>query len=159
MGYEASDAGADNYTVPAVRKELARDGLTTIRLETAMETGKLKVIDPDPRYRKEVESAAAELGELGSLSDTDKELLALALQLKESDPVIVSDDYSVQNAAERLGIRYRGLATRGIKRRFDWIVYCPGCRRTYDNIGKGDACPVCGTTLRRKPLKKTPLKR
>lgn len=159
MGYEASDAEAENYTVPAVREEIKQARLMTIRLEMAMETGKLKVISPDPRYRKAVDEAAAELGELGSLSETDKDLLALALQLKGRDPVIVSDDYSVQNAAEHLGIRHRSLATVGIRRRFNWIIYCPGCRRTYDNLKLGDACPVCGTTLRRKPLKKTPLKK
>lgn len=161
MGYEASDVDEEHYTVPAVREELRRGDLPKLRLDTARRTGRLKVLSPEDRYVAEVEAAAAELGETGVLSTTDRELLALGLQLRAEgkNPIVVSDDYSVQNVADRLGLRYRSLATPGIKRRFDWIIYCPGCRRSFSRPQPGGVCPICGTELRRKPIRKRPAER
>jgi len=158
MGYEPSDVDAEHYTVPAVLEELRRDRLSQLRIEAALRTGRLKAFSPESLYVKEAEAAAAELGETDVLSHADKMLLALGLQLKEGgrDPVIVSDDYSVQNVADRLGLRYTSLATRGIRRVFDWAIYCPGCRRVFSGLQPDGACPVCGTALRRRPVRKTP---
>ena len=158
IGYEASDVDVEHYTVPAVREELRKGGLPQLRLETAMRTGRLKVVSPESRYVSEAEAVAAALGEVDVLSHTDRELLALGLQLmaEGKNPVVVSDDYSIQNVADRLGLRYTSLTTHGIKRRFDWVIYCPGCRRAFSRIQPGGICPACGTALRRKPVKKRP---
>ena len=160
LGYETSEVDADHYTVPAVREELQRENLSRLRFDTALRTGRLQVLRPGHRYAAEVEAAAAELGETGVLSHADRELLALGLQLRAEGkrPVIVSEDYSVQNMADRLGLGYRGLATPGIKRRFEWVIYCPGCRRTFKEPQPGGVCPVCGTALKRKPGRKRPAK-
>jgi len=160
MGYEVSDVGGEHYTVPAVLEELRKGTLHQLRIEAAMRAGRLKALSPEGRYVSEVEAAAAELGETGALSHADRMLLALGLQLmvEGKNPVVVSDDYSVQNVADRLGLRYTSLATPGIKRRFDWEIYCPGCRQRFSGLKPGGACPVCGTALRRRPVRKTPAK-
>lgn len=157
-GYDASDMRAEHYTVPSVRDELFGDDLIRLRLDAALESGKIKMLAPEDRYIDEVEGAVAELGESRALSRADKELLALGLQLKAEGkgPTIVSDDYSVQNAADLLGLGYRSLATRGIRRRFDWTIYCPGCRRTFNDLRVRDACPNCGTMLKRRPVDSRP---
>jgi len=158
MGYEASDVDETHYTVPAVRAELRRRNLPRLRLDMALRTGGLRLLSPHHIYVTEVETAAAELGEAGVLSPADRELLALGLQLRAEGkhPVVVSDDYSIQNVADSLGLGYRGLATAGIRRRFNWVIYCPGCRKTFSGPQPGGLCPVCGTALRRKPARKTP---
>ncbi|MGD2201261.1 MAG: hypothetical protein PVJ38_06505, partial [Candidatus Bathyarchaeota archaeon] len=94
-----------------------------------------------------------ELGEERALSKADVQVLALGLQLKAAGatPIIVSDDYAVQNVADRLNIEFKGLTTTGIKRRYRWITYCPGCKKTFHEPEGGNSCPVCGTELKRRP--------
>lgn len=154
QGYESSKSDMIHYTVPAVKEEL-RDEVTLLRYESSVASGKLREVQPEPAYAKRLEGVAQEMGEAHKLSQADKQLLSLGLQLmaEGDEPIIVSDDYSVQNMADRLGIGYRGLATRGIKRRLRWSIYCPGCRRTYDLMPEGGVCLVCGTELKRKPIK------
>ena len=87
------------------------------------------------------------------------QILALALELKSADldPLIVTDDYSIQNVANQIGVNFTSLVTYGIRFRFDWILYCPACHRKYSSDYKFKSCEVCGTELKRKPLRKTPL--
>jgi len=153
QGLDPQDEAA--YTVPLVVEEL-RDGFTAARLRSMEVTGRLKVVEPEQRLLDVVEGKALRMGESHALSATDKQVLALGLQLRDDglEPVIVSDDYSVQNMADALGLRHRGLATPGIKRRFTWTLYCPGCRREYSEPQPDDVCPVCGTGLKRKPVRK-----
>jgi len=101
-----------------------------------------------------VEDASRKAGESGYLSKADREVLALALDLKLDghEPVIVSDDYAIQNLAEHLQIGHSSLANYGIVHRFDWIMYCPACYRRYKPPEK--SCRVCGTQLKRKVLSK-----
>lgn len=158
MGYEPSDVDAEQYTVPTVREELRRESLPRLRLDTALQTGRLRLLSPTPRYMAETEAAASELGETAALSPADRELLALGLQLRSGgkSPVIVSDDYAVQNVADHLGLGYRGLATPGIKQRFNWFIYCPGCHRVFPTLPPGGVCPICGSAVKRKPGRKRP---
>ncbi|MEM3061768.1 MAG: nucleic acid-binding protein, partial [Candidatus Bathyarchaeia archaeon] len=101
------------------------------------------------------------LGEKLVLSEADLEILALAfdLKLKGESPVIVSDDYSIQNMAESLGLKYSSLATFGISHKFEWILYCPACFKKYPQSYSSKVCAICGTALKRKVLRKKSLKR
>ena len=159
-GYEMLDASLDHITVPEVAEELREGSLTRLRLENAQRSGRLKVFIPDPRYLEEVEAITLQLGERGVLSAADKQLLALGLQVREEggEPVIVSDDYSVQNTADRMSLGFQSLSTRGIKRRFEWTIYCPGCKRVFEEPQREGVCPICGTQLKRKPGRKQSLR-
>jgi UPF0271 protein len=143
------------YTVPLVVGEL-RDGFVVARLRSMESTGRLKIVEPEESYLGVVEDESLRMGESHALSATDKQVLALGLQLRDVmlEPVIVSDDYSVQNMADALGLGYRGLATPGIKRQFTWTLYCPGCRQEYAKPQPDDVCPICGTDLKRRPSRK-----
>ena len=156
LGYDTTGTDADLYTVPLVREELREGGLARLRLDSAVRNGRLKMVKPDPSHTIDVGIAVAEMGEANVLSETDSQLLALGVQLisKGLSPIIVSDDYSVQNVANSLGLKFRSLATTGIKRQFEWVTYCPGCRKTFQTGQPEGLCPVCGTKLRRKPGKK-----
>jgi UPF0271 protein len=140
-------------------EEVRARGVSEIRLTSILERGRLRVLAAERCFLEEVEARALELGESEALSEADKELLALALQLRHLGVVeVVSDDYSIQNMAEALGVPYSGLTTRGIRRRFRWLLYCPGCRRIFHRPQPGGVCPYCGSEIRRKPVETTPLK-
>ncbi len=153
MGFNPSTSGA-TYTVDAVEKELLLGTTPRLRLQTSRERGDLRIQDPSSQSRKTVEGASRETGDKGYLSQADRDIIALALDLRDSgeDPLIVSDDYAVQNLAEHLGLKYGSLANFGIVHKFRWVMYCPACHRRYSDGGK--RCPVCGTDLRRRVLSK-----
>jgi UPF0271 protein len=140
------------FTVPAVLEEI-RDELIRLRVEALIEGGRITLRTPDEGSAARLEEGAAAVGEAGALSVADKQVLSLALQLTSEGeaPVVVSDDYSVQNVADHLGLPYRSLAVEGIRKRYKWVTYCPGCRRSFDGPQRENACPVCGTALKRRP--------
>jgi len=152
-GYGVPGSSEALYTVPAVKEEVREGGLHRIRLENAVLSGKLAIIEPSGEYVDKVQRVLEDMGETRILSEADIQILSLGLQLKDEgrNTVIVSDDYAVQNVADRLGLGYKGLVTQGIKKRYKWITYCPGCRRTFQDPPGDEVCTVCGTKLKRRP--------
>ena len=128
QGYTANDPETQLYTTHLVLDEI-RDDMARIRVENWRQTGKLVVETPSEESLKHILSQAKRMGEAQALSETDISVLALTHQ--QGDATLVSDDYSVQNLADELELSYTGMNTRGIKRRFQWIHYCPGCRKQY----------------------------
>ena len=160
MGYEAN--GSEEYfTTPKVYNELKKDTFPEIRLANSISTGKIRRLTPEIKFQNRIDSETRKLRETDALSNTDKEVLALGLQLQEADysVVIVSDDYGIQNVAESLGIKYRGLSTKGIRRKISWEIYCPGCRKRFENHQEDNICPICGTPLKRRPRNKKKARR
>jgi len=149
------------YSVGAVEGELASGSLPWVRFKTAVENGKLKLRAPKAEFLDRVKESSRDVGDMLFLSDVDSQVLALALELKSAgnEPFIVTDDYSIQNVANQLGLEFAPLMTFGIRFRLHWIRYCPACRRKYPPDYKHRKCEVCGTELKRKPLRKTALKR
>ncbi|TRO53962.1 DNA-binding protein [Candidatus Bathyarchaeota archaeon] len=141
------------FTVPAVLDEI-RGELARIRVEALVAGGRIILRTPDEASKARLEEEAAAMGESMALSATDKQVLSLALQLASEGhaPVIVSDDYSVQNMADHLRLRYMGLAVGGIKKQFRWVTYCPGCRRSFEGPQTENTCPICGTPLKKRPV-------
>ncbi len=159
--------GLDPFTIheervipPKVEDEVLRKNLMTLRFRTAVESGTIKVVAPEQQKLDEVKACATSLGDSFFLSETDMQVLALALQIRALGkmPIIVTDDYSIQNVATRLGVGFIALTTLGIKRVLNWVRYCPACRRIYSANFKATECPVCGTLLKRKPQRQTAVK-
>ena len=154
QGFDSSDNDTKLFTTYFVMDEV-RDEMAKIRLENWVRTGKITVRNPDDGVLQRVLTASQDMGEVKALSETDHSIIALALQLStEYETTVISDDYSVQNLSDELGIKHRGLATRGIKKRFQWVHYCPGCYRQFDGPQEDPYCPICGTELKRKPGKR-----
>lgn len=139
-----------------VKEEVAGNSMAYVRIQTALESRKLVVEIPEKMFLEKVKFLANFTGDAHILSETDLQLLALALQLKTQGyrPLIATDDYSIQNIARHLGIEFASLATFGIRIPLKWVRYCPACRRKYPSDFKSKRCHVCGTELKRKPLKK-----
>lgn len=157
MGYEPSNIKTKQFSVPSVLRELIPESTPWIRFMIALEGCLLQIQAPTERYLEEVEEVSVKVGEGKKLSDTDREILALALEFKDrgKEPVIVSDDYSIQNIAESKGIRYISLSTLGIKYLLKRTLYCPACYRRYPSSYISETCRVCGTKLRRRTTRKT----
>ena len=158
-GFDPLTVPEKQYTVPEVNKEIIAGSMTWMRFNAAVESGKLTVKTPKSSFFQEIQEASKKAGDMRYLSEADLQVLALALELKGSgySPVIVTDDYSIQNVANKIGVEFTSLMTFGIKFRFKWILYCPGCYRKYPSDYKFKVCEVCGTELKRKPKKKTKL--
>jgi UPF0271 protein len=158
-GFDPFSIDEEQYTVPTVEEEMAENSLSGVRFKTALENGKVKVRTPNSASLKKVKTFAAAVGDAFFLSETDIEVLALALEFKTSrySPIIATDDYSIQNVANQMRIEFAPLATFGIRNRLEWIRYCPACHRKYPTDYTSARCKVCGTELKRKPLKRNPL--
>lgn len=156
-GFDPFSFGAEQVTVPKVEEEIRRNSMIKMRFETAIESGKLKVKAPSQEFSNKAKTSASKVGDSYKLSETDMQLLSLALELKTEGytPQIVTDDYSIQNVATQMGIEFLALATFGIKRLLEWIRYCPACHREYPADCKTKECQVCGTELKRKPRRTT----
>ncbi len=158
-GFDPFSISEKQYTVPSVRDELSRKSISWVRFKAAVESGLLKIKKPDKIFMEKAKEAATFLGDAFFLSKADVQVLALALELKAHgyEASIATDDYSIQNVANQLGVKFVSLATFGIRFRLKWIRYCPACHKKYPADYKHDKCEVCGTALKRKMLRKTTL--
>ncbi len=129
-------------TVPLVREELQDE--SAYRYD-AMEGSGMHIQIPEDETVERVRRAADQSGDLDVLSDTDIRLLAASLEL---GGVLVTDDYAVQNVAEKLDIEIELIAQEGITEQREWIFQCQGCGREFDD--REDRCPICGSDLARK---------
>ena len=129
-------------SIPMVQEEL--EGEHAFRFD-AMEGAGMHIHVPDEQTVEQVRRASGETGDEETLSDTDTRLLAAAFEL---DATLVTDDYAMQNVADKLGVDVEVIAQEGISEQRDWTFQCAGCGREFDE--NHDRCPVCGSDLARK---------
>ena len=155
-GFDPFSINEEQYTAPKVRDEITEDTMSWVRFKTAIENGKVRVKNPQRTFLDKTRVFASSIGDSFFLSETDLQVLALALELKTDgySPLIATDDYSIQNVASEMNIEFAALSTFGIRRRLQWIRYCPACHKKYPADYELRKCEVCGTRLKRKPLKK-----
>lgn len=123
---------------PGVARELEREGMAE-RLELLLAT-RVRVLSPSRRSLEKVESEGKRTGDATRLSATDKEVLALAMDLGYQ---LLTDDYSIQNLARALGVPYVGVDQKGITKVLQWESKCVGCGKVFDaEVGE---CDVCGS--------------
>jgi len=158
-GFDPLAVPEKQYTVPEVKKELIAGSMPWMRFNAAIENKKLMIRSPKDSFFQEIQEASRKVGDMRYLSEVDLQVLALALELKGRglSPLIITDDYSIQNVANKIDVEFASLMTFGIKFRFKWILYCPACFRKYPSDYRFKICEVCGTELKRKPKKKTRL--
>jgi UPF0271 protein len=133
------------YTVPEVTREL-RSSEAAVILQEFLKRG-LKIEPPLKTDVASVTEKAKSTGDYLRLSKADIDLLAKALEVNGT---LVTDDYSIQNVAERLGIETHPVQQPPIKRVLKWRRICVGCGRLYDLEA---VCPVCGSDVKVKPVK------
>ncbi|MBP1986301.1 NOB1 family endonuclease [Halolamina salifodinae] len=132
----------ETISIPLVKEELQDE--TEYRFD-AMEGAGMELHLPADETVDRVGRAATETGDAGEISDTDTRLLATAFEL---DATLVTDDYAMQNVAEKLGLDVQVIAREGIAEKREWTFQCAGCGREFDD--NRERCPICGSDLARK---------
>lgn len=157
---------ADIYTTPKVIEEVRHKDYINknrnilIRIQAAIENKKLLLRFPSGISIQKVEDGSKITGDYKALSMVDKELIALALELRESlnkEVTLYSNDFSIQNLCSELNIPFSSLIRKGIKSRIIWEVYCPFCKEKgkqgYKAEDLNNFCEICGSKLVRRPKK------
>ena len=118
-------------------------------LEMLQQTNRLQVRDPREETIKIVNETAEKTGDKITISEQDASIIALAL---ENNAELITDDFAVTNIARQLEIKTLSLMTDGISKVGKWISYCSVCGKEFQ---KEKECPICGTKLNRKLIKKS----
>ncbi|ERG98512.1 MAG: putative nucleic acid-binding protein, consists of a PIN domain and a Zn-ribbon module [Haloquadratum sp. J07HQX50] len=132
----------DTASIPMVRDEL--EGEASYRFDADEGSG-MHIHIPAGGTVNTIQRAAKETGDSEELSETDVRLLAAAFEL---DAILVTDDYAMQNVANRVDVDVKVIAEEGIEEAREWTFQCQGCGREFDE--HRDRCPICGTELARK---------
>ncbi len=130
------------YVPPKVLDEIQKGGRWFKKLQRLRAAG-LKVVDPPGPVIEEVAAGAKRTGDSIRLSDTDIQVIALAMHMEGT---ILTDDYSIQNLAKVLGIKYHGVAKKEITEEYTWSYRCKKCGRYYKE--PKEECDVCGGKIK-----------
>ena len=72
--------------------------------------------------------------------------MAYEKKIERINVSILTDDYSIQNVANELGIHFETMSQSGITKKFKWIYRCRGCGKKFkENIS---ICPICGASTK-----------
>ena len=145
-------------TTPGVSDEISPGGKDYQKFQMLKEIG-LKIISPSLSSIEKIKSISKETGDIGRLSKTDIEVLAVGLEFKNKgkNATILSDDYSIQNVAAKININYQNISQNGISKEYKWIYKCIGCGKKFkEHI---NICPICGSKTKVCISKKFNIKR
>ncbi len=138
----------DYYTTSLVYDEIKHIKKNHDALGILLEANRLKIRDSDKESTEAAIKATKDTGDFPQLSKQDISIIALCIEMNGE---IISDDFAISNVAKNLSLKISPIMTQGIKDVGKWIHYCPGCRTNHINKKE---CPMCGTPLKRKLLKK-----
>ena len=139
------------FTTSKIFEEIKHIKKNQEAIQVLLDTERLKIRDPNPKQIKKIKEKAEYSGDVNELSEADFSVLALCLELEGE---LVTDDFAISNVAKSMGVKINPIMTNGIKQVRRWILYCPGCN---EDFTKGSVCKNCGTTLKRKLVKRKSL--
>ena len=140
-----------------VEKYIVRNRNILLRVELAIETGKLVVKKSKDKYSKIVEEKSLLTGTTKVLSKNDVGLMGLVLELMDTHPediILYTNDYSMENLCTMLNIRFKPLYKKGIEEKMYFEVYCPYCKTLHKPEDLGKKCEKCGLHLKKRLLKR-----
>ena len=125
--------------------------------EIKIDSAQIMWVSPDNKSLEIATNIAISTGDMAGLSEIDLGILALSINLKKS---LVTDDYRLQNLAEKAGIEWKTVSTKGIKELWKWELRCIACKKIYPqpekpNQKKSDwgKCEDCGSELKLKKIR------
>lgn len=147
-GVPYTNTSENLVTTPDVISEVSNE-----RTRSLIALSKINVLQAAPEDFKRVKEAARGTGD-NNLSKADQSVLALCLSIASEgkEPILLSDDFSVENVASKLGIKARPLMTGGITTAAEWVFFCPACGKKYSK--QRPDCLICGTKLEKRLKKK-----
>lgn len=135
-------------TTLGISKEIAPGGRDYQIFQYLIEKG-LAIDTPSKESISKINKISTETGDKDRLSVADKEILALALDINKDsnkEAIIITDDYSIQNVAHVLNIKFENISQPGITKKFKWIYRCSGCGKKFEENIK--TCPICGASTK-----------
>jgi len=151
------------YTTPGIIDEIKvkryseKNRNIINKIQAAIDSNKLIVRSPSRSYVEEIEKKSKLTGDYKALSEADSELVALALELINTNlnenVTIYTNDYSMENLCSELNIPFSPLGKNGIRNRIYWEIYCPFCKDIHDIQDFNRQCETCGQILKRRPKK------
>jgi rRNA maturation endonuclease Nob1 len=135
------EEGKEFLTVPGILDEF-RDLRTKTLAGNAVNEGKLKSIEPKEEFIEKVNSSTLS----ARLSEADKELCALALELnsKKKKFKVLTDDYALQNFLSANKISFEPVLMEGIQKKADFEKKCIQCKKKFSFESALQRCDVCG---------------
>ena len=136
---------AEIVTTTGVLKELNPGGRDYQIFQYLKEKG-LAILTPNKNAIDEIKKISIKTGDINRLSKIDIEILALVFDLSKDDKfeiILLTDDYSIQNVANSLNLKFETINQTGITKRFKWDYRCRGCGKIFKDSIK--ICPICGT--------------
>ena len=133
-----------SYTTPLVFEEIKHIKKSHDAVQTLIDLGRLKIVEPEEKYIKFILEESKNTGDLSELSKEDMSVLALCVQLNGE---LVTDDFTVSNVARHLNLKVIPIMTKGISRVLDSVYWCPACNKGFKKMSD---CPICGSKLRKK---------
>jgi len=164
MGGEVLDTGAliswpinrmdSCLVVPSQKEELIRNAPER---EVVINAANLVWMIPTEESISKASRLAIETGDMAGLSRVDLDLLALSIGEKRT---LVTDDYRLQNIAEKAGVDWITVSTDGISKLWEWELRCVACNKEFPNPNvpnkkKSDwgECIDCGSQLKLRKKK------
>ncbi len=150
------------YTTPSVIDEINvikysdKNRNILNKIEAAIANNHLIIKNPKKDYIKRALENSKSTGDINALSKADLDLIALALELTEStdkEVLLYSNDYSIQNLSSEMNIKFASLFKNGIKDKRIFEFFCPICGERYAVGSIYKFCEVCGSKLKRRPIK------
>ena len=142
------------YAMPSQKNELFN---VNPEEEIKIDSAQIMWMIPDDKSMEIATNIAISTGDMAGLSEIDLGILALSIDLEKT---LVTDDYRLQNLAEKAGIEWMTVTTEGIKQLWTWELKCIACKNIYPqpkkpNLKKSDwgECKECGSKLRLKRIK------
>lgn len=136
------------FTTSNITNELKPGGRDYQAFKFLLEKG-LMLKAPSKESINKIFEISSKTGDKSRLSPIDIEILALALDINKEgkkEPIILTDDYSIQNVAYSLNIKFEVINQSGITKKFKWTYRCRGCGKKFkDNI---KICPICGAEIK-----------
>lgn len=132
-----------SFTTPLIFEEIKHIKKEQGVLSTLIESKRLQVIEPEPKFVEMVKQKAKETGDFHNLSKEDISVIALCCQVSGE---LVTDDYAVSNVAKHLSLTVLPLMTKGIVKK-NWVYFCSGCEESFSRTSY---CPTCGNKMRRR---------
>ncbi len=133
-------------TTPEAAAEVSPGGRDARRFDAWHAIG-LQIRSASTAVMDRIDESAMQAGSLGRLSEADRSLLGLALELKGT---LVTDDFTVLDVASRLDIPTRTVNQDAPQGTIDWKPRCTGCGKQYDEMPRHDECIICGSAVRLK---------
>jgi len=140
--------------VPSQKEELLK---IAPEREIVINATKLIWKMPSDESISKASKLAIETGDMAGLSKVDLEILALSI---EENSKIVTDDYRLQNLAQKADLNWEPVSTKGIQQLWEWELICVACKKEYDAPEippkkKSDwgNCTDCGSVLKMRKKK------